>query len=135
METTLQHFNQYSSDSPMYWPGLTSNRFPKMRLMHPRRDIIHSGTTIFIQVSIYQTMFHSQAENTTLLTILLNISSNPDSDNTKISNIGVLNQQESVLSMLTLPNLIFDMKKSTIEIQSLSMMTRPSESRLFTTGV
>ena len=50
MQTTLQHFSQYSTDSTMEWPGLTSSRFPKMRLMHPRRDIIHSGISVYIQV-------------------------------------------------------------------------------------
>jgi hypothetical protein len=78
MQTTLQHFNQYTTESPMYWPGLTSNRFPKMRLMHPRRDVIRSGTTLYIQVSTCHTILHFQVENTINLAILLNTNSGHD---------------------------------------------------------
>lgn len=48
MDATLHHFNQYTTDSKMDWPGLHSNRFPKPRLMHPKHDLIGTSTPSFI---------------------------------------------------------------------------------------
>ena len=48
MDQTMPHFNQYSTNSAFDWEGLKSNRFPKMRYMHPNKDIIKSGTLFFI---------------------------------------------------------------------------------------
>lgn len=48
MDRTLQHFNQYSTESVMDWQGLHSNRFPRPRLIHPRKDLIGTSTTQYI---------------------------------------------------------------------------------------
>lgn len=132
METTLQHFNQYSTESAMNWPGLTSNRFPKMRYMHPRKDVIQSGTPLYIQVSIFPTMFLFQEENIISQITLLSILLDRGSDNIKIWSIGVQNQQANVCVILVLLNLILDMKKATIKNQCLSIKINPLESGLFT---
>ena len=92
MDRTLQHFNQYSTDSPMEWPGLHSNRFPKPRLMHPRRDLIQSGTPLSIQGSTSQSILRSQVESTMRPVEAKNISSNRVWDSIKILSTGTLDK-------------------------------------------
>lgn len=64
MDRTLQHFNQYTTESQMDWPGLQSNRFPKPRLIHPRRDLIQSGSSLIIQASTFRWRLRSKVEST-----------------------------------------------------------------------
>ncbi len=50
MDITLRDYNQYTTESILDWKGLRSNKFPKPRLIHPRRDLIQSGTPNIIKV-------------------------------------------------------------------------------------
>jgi hypothetical protein len=40
----MQQYNEYSTESNLHWQGLNSSKFPRPRLIHPRKDIIKTGT-------------------------------------------------------------------------------------------
>ena len=89
MDKTFQHFNQYTTDSVLDWPGLNSSKFPKPRLMHPRRDLIKSGKHQNIQDLTSLIKFNTQEENIMSPDRAQNIPSNLDWDNIEICNIGI----------------------------------------------
>ncbi len=44
MERSMQHYNEYTTESNLAWEGITSSKFPRPRLIHQKRDVIKTGS-------------------------------------------------------------------------------------------
>ena len=88
MEQSLQQGHQYGAESPFYWDGMRSNRFPKMKLMHPTRDLIQSGNPSPIQAWTSLTSQSTPDANICTATLPRSTSSGPDNASSTTSNIG-----------------------------------------------
>ena len=94
MEKTMQHFNQYNTQSELNWEGSQSNRFPKMRLMHPSKDLIQTGTRPDIQAWTFLFKLPSPDASTTTPTAAQSLPSSPVPACTRTCTTGTPNPPE-----------------------------------------